>query len=93
VIKRLENKKGSPEKPQVQEKVRTRKFKKALNTHKARIDLIEMVKGLTATGFSDKQEEEKKKPLPKQEELESTMTHAEIEEYSARYNITWQQVF
>jgi hypothetical protein len=52
-----------------------------------------MVRGLNDPEFNRPREEEKKKPLPVPEELESTMTHKEIEEFSARFNITWQQVF
>ena len=36
---------------------------------------------------------EEKKPLPVPEELESTMTHKEIEGYSAKYNLRWRQIF
>ena len=89
VIKRLENQKKPPIAAKVEEKVRTRKFKKALNTHGARCERIEMVKGLNSNYDSGPKEEEKKKPLPVPEELESTMTHKEIEEFSTRFNITW----
>lgn len=70
--------------------MRTRKFKKSLNTHKDRCKRIDMVKGLNANYIPPPRPEEKKKPPPVGEELDSTMTHAEIESFSARYNIAWQ---
>ena len=93
VIQKLENKRYPNLPPKIEEKVRTRKFKKALNTHGARVERITMVKGLTGSDQGTRREEEKKKPPQVGEELESTMTHKEIEEFSTRYSITWQQVF
>ena len=49
VIKKLENKAILP-KPKIEEKIRTRKFKKPLNTHGARVERIEMVRGLNGNG-------------------------------------------
>lgn len=93
VIKKLENKKFEQPKPKIEEKVRTRKFKKPLNTHGARMERIEMVRGLNINNASYRLKEPAKKPLPVPEDLESTMTHAEIEEFSSRFSISWQQVF
>ena len=84
------------------EKVRTRKFKKPLNTMASRRERIEMVKGLAyqmaegaAAGAQGKDAERAKKNfMAVEEETDSKLTHEEIEECAKRYNLTsWQQVF
>jgi len=97
VIKKLENKHNKDgyfeeETPYVDARmsakydvVRSRKFKKAMNSFGSRQERIEMVKGL-ALGQSSKfnKDDQPKKNFNNgpSEDTESTMTHKEIEEFS-----------
>jgi len=49
-----------------------------------------MVKDLKGDEDTIEHASEEKKPLPVGEELESTMTHQEIEAYSQKYSLKWQ---
>ena len=81
------------------EETRTKKYKKPLDTLAARQERIKMVKGLqqpiegSLENMASKAGEEKKVQLPQPEELESTLTHKEIEELSQKFGLTWQQIF
>jgi hypothetical protein len=57
------------------------------------MERIKMVRGLQGNDVSSRRKEEVKKTQPVVEEPNSTMTHAEIEEFSTKFNISWQQVF
>lgn len=83
-----------------EEKERHRKFKKPLDSLASRKERIEMVKGLAppseALGIypqDNKGDGDKKPVFPQAEELDSTLTHKEIQDFSERYHITWQQIF
>ena len=53
-----------------------------------------MVKGLVQEEKEEVKKDENKKNFQfKEEELESELTHAEIEEISNRYKIAWQSIF
>jgi hypothetical protein len=64
VIRRLETKKFEQQKPLIEERLRTRKFKKPLNTQGARMERIEMVRGLNTNTNSNRRKEEVKKTQP-----------------------------
>ena len=104
MIKKLEGKAGaliteiSEEEAVLIEETRTRKYKKALDTLGARQDRIKMVQGLKRPLEKQNDQPTQKtgepaKPTPVVEELESTLTHQEIEGYSAKYGLRWRQIF
>jgi len=72
---------------------RTRKFKKPMDTLKLRVARINMVKGMNQidNGVVDKKGKEKpiKSVFKAEEETESSLTHKEMDEISAKYNLTW----
>ena len=77
--------------------VRTRKFKKPMDSLKQRNQRIDMVVGMQQLeqGVINKKKEEKpaKSVFAQEVETDSSLTHKEIEEIAQKYNLSWRQVF